>query len=210
MATVRRIANSCLTVTTDDLGTTLFDPGFFTWGAEEVDLDALGDVQRICVTHAHADHLSPEFVRWLVDRGDDVTVHANADVADALAEHDVEVVDAGPAGMSAEDVLHEPIPTGDTPPNRSWTIDGVLTHPGDSYAPTSAAPVLALPLVTPWGSATASVAFAQRLGVRAVIPIHDFYLSAEGRRTISTIAGTGLEKAGIELLALDWGDSATI
>lgn len=209
MTTLRRIANSCLTVSTDD-GTTLFDPGFFSWGSDEVDLDAIGDVQRVLVTHAHGDHLEPSFVRWLVDRGQDVTVHSNAAVAAALAEHDIEVVQDAPRGTSFEDVTHEPIPTGETPPNRSWTIDDVLTHPGDSYGPTLTAPVLALPLMTPWGSTTSSVAFAKRLAPSAIVPIHDFYLSAAGRGFACDLAERGLAGSGIELLRLDWGDEATL
>ncbi len=209
MPVVRRIANSCVTVTTDD-GTTLFDPGSFSWSSDEVDLDTIGDVQRVLVTHTHPDHLEPAFVRWLVDRGDDVAVHGNDEVAAALAAHDVEVLDAAPDGVSAEDVLHERIPTGARPPNRAWTIGGVFTHPGDSYEPTTTAPVLALPLVTPWGSMTASVEFATRLGPAAVVPIHDFYLSASGRQAVMAIADRGFEGTGVELMKLDWGDSATV
>lgn len=209
MATLRRIANSCLTVTTDE-GTTLFDPGFFSWESDDVDLGAIGDVQRVLITHAHADHLEPAFVRWLVDRGDDVAVHADGEVAAALEQHDVAVVLEAPTGASFEDVTHEPIPTGATPPNRAWTIDGVLTHPGDSYEPTTTAPVLALPLLIPWGSTTASAAFARRLAPRAVVPIHDFYLSASGRQVAMDLATKGLEGSGVELLRLDWGEHASI
>jgi L-ascorbate metabolism protein UlaG (beta-lactamase superfamily) len=209
VTTLRRVANSCLTLTTDE-GTTLFDPGFFSWGSDEVDLDAIGDVQRVLVTHTHGDHLEPAFVRWLLDRGDDVTVHGDAAVAAALASHDIEVQADGPRGTSFEDVRHERIPTGDTPPNRAWTIDGVLTHPGDSYQPTASAPVLALPLMTPWGSMTASVEFAKRLQPAAVVPIHDFYLSASGRGFAAGLAARGLADTDIEVLALDWGDSATL
>lgn len=209
MTTLQRLTNSCLLVTTD-AGTTLFDPGFFTWGSDHVDLDDLGEVQRVLVTHAHADHVHPDFVRWLVDRGDDVTVHANADVVDLLAGHDIEAHDRAPADVTFEDVRHEPIPTGATPPNRSWTLADTFTHPGDSYQPSTTAPVLALPLMTPWGSMTASVAFARRLAPRAVVPIHDFYLSASGRQFAMDLAEKGLAESGVEVMRLDWGDSATI
>lgn len=209
MSTIRRLTDSCLLVTTDG-GTTLFDPGFHTFDSGEVDLDKIGDVQRVLITHEHGDHVKPEFVRWLVDRGGDLTVHANPAVAALLAPHGVEVADGNPPGVSSEDGLHEPIPTGATPPNRSWTIDGVFTHPGDSYGPTSAAPVMALPLITPWGSATASVEFARRLAPRQVVPIHDFYLAGSGRAFIGGLVGRVLAGHGIELIPLDWGESATI
>ena len=209
MATVRRLADSCLTVTTD-AGTSLIDPGFFSWGSGEVDLDELGDVQQVLVTHEHADHVHPDFVRWLLDRGDDVVVRANTAVADLLAPHDIEVDTGVPEGMTAEDVDHEPLPNGATPPNRSWTVGEVFTHPGDSHQPTHTAPVMALPLMAPWTSATDAVAFAKRLRPQQVVPIHDFYLSASGREFVTGLAGRFLAEHDIELVALDWNGSVTI
>ncbi len=206
MPTVRRLADSCLLVTTD-AGTTLFDPGFSTFDSGAIDLDQIGDVQRVLITHEHADHVKPEFVRWLVDRGEDVAVHANQAVAGLLAPHGVEVQVSPPAGTSAEDVRHEVIPTGAAPPNRAWTIDGVLTHPGDSYQPTTTAPVLALPLIVPWGSTTRSVEFARRLAPRQVVPIHDWYTSPEGRAWVAGLAKRVLAGDGIEVVPLDWGES---
>jgi L-ascorbate metabolism protein UlaG (beta-lactamase superfamily) len=209
MATIRRLADSCLLVS-DHRGTSLFDPGFFAFESEQVDLETIGDIQRILITHEHADHVNPAFVRWLIDRGNDVQVYANDAVAALLEPHEIEVASSDPDGVSSEDVLHEMIPTGASPPNRSFTIEGLLTHPGDSYQPTRAAPVLALPLLAPWGSATASVEFARRLRPRQVIPVHDFYLSSDGRRWITGLVKSVLAGDGIELVALDWGDGYTI
>ena len=209
MATIRRIADSCLTVATD-AGTTLFDPGFFSWDADEVDLDQIGDVQRVLITHAHADHVKPEFVRWLLDRGGDVVVHANQEVVDLLAEHDIDATTEVPDDARVEDVAHEALPNGQTPPNRSWTIGELFTHPGDSHQPTHAAPVMALPLLAPWTSATDAVAFARRVGVQQVVPIHDFFMSSFGREAIGGIVRGALAEHDIELLPLGWGDSITV
>jgi len=209
MPTVRRLADSCVLVTTDE-GTTLFDPGFFTFDSGRVDLAEIGEVQRIAVTHEHPDHVKAEFVAWLLDRGEDVTVLANDPVVELLARHDIVATTEPPTGFSVEDVLHEVIPTGAAPPNRAWTIEGVFTHPGDSYQPTRSAPVLALPLITPWGSMTASVAFARRLRPRYVVPIHDFYLGDEGRRWVTGMARNVLAADGIEVVPLDWGETATL
>ena len=209
MPTIRRLTDSCLIVT-DDHGTTLIDPGFMTFESEEIDRDSIGDVQRILITHEHADHVSPPFVRWLIDRGDDVRVHANEAVAAILEPHDIAVSTTDPDGVTSEDVLHEMIPTGATPPNRSYTLENLLTHPGDSYQPSASAPVLALPLLAPWGSATASVQFARRLGPRQVIPVHDFYLSSSGRSWIAGLVRSVLAADDIELVPLDWGESYTV
>lgn len=209
MPTVRRLADSCLLVATDE-GTTLLDPGFFSFESGAVDLDSIGDVQRVLITHEHPDHANPGFVRWLIDRGRDVTVHSNQAVADLLSEHDIEVVTVNPSGVTSEDVIHEMTPVGSAPPNRSYTVEGVLTHPGDSYQPTVTAPVLALSLLVPWGSTTASVEFARRLAPKQVIPVHDFYLNESGRRWITGLVKNPLAADGIELVPLDWGESYTV
>lgn len=206
MTTIRRLADSCLVVASDD-GATLFDPGSLTFDSGDINLDSIGDIQRVLITHEHGDHVKPEFVSWLVDRGEDVTVHANQAVADLLAPHDVVVETSTSTGLSAEDVLHEMTPMGTTPPNRSFTVDGVLTHPGDSYQPTTTAPVLALPLLVPWGSMFESMEFARRLAPHQAVPIHDFYLSQSGRQWVTGMAKTILAKSDIELVALDWGES---
>lgn len=209
MATVRRLADSCLLVTTD-AGTSLIDPGFFTYDSGEVDLDQIGDVQRVLITHEHADHVSPDFVRWLVDRGDDVVVHANQAVVDLLADQGIDATTDVPDDTSVEDVVHETLPNGSAPPNRSWTLADVFTHPGDSHQPTHTAPVMALPLIAPWTSGTAAVEFARRIGPQQVIPIHDFYMSAFGREKVGQIVGGALADHGIELVPLDWGQHYTI
>ena len=208
MATIRRLTDSCL-VATSDHGTTIIDPGFLTFESDEIDLETVGDIQHVLVTHEHGDHVKPEFVRWLIDRGTDVTVHANGAVASLLANYDIEVLTENPAGVSSEDVLHEVVPSGHQPPNRSFTIDGVITHPGDSYQPTTTADVLALPLIAPWGSATAAVAFARRLAPQQVVPIHDFYMSKSGRQWIRQAVKDVLAPQ-IELVELDWGDSYSV
>ncbi|NNF10066.1 MAG: MBL fold metallo-hydrolase [Acidimicrobiia bacterium] len=209
MTTIRRLTDSCLIVTTDD-GATMFDPGFHTFDSGRVELDSIGDVQRVLVTHEHLDHVKPEFVAWLRDRSADVTVYANEAVAALLEPHDIPVDTGSISGISYEDVLHETTPMGTTPPNRAFTVDGVLTHPGDSYQPTTSAPVLALPLLIPWGSTTASLEFARKLAPRQAVPVHDFYLNSGGREWIYGMAARVLEKAGIEVVKLDWGDSYTI
>lgn len=188
----------------------MIDPGFHTFGSGEVDLESIGDIQRVLVTHEHGDHVSPEFVSWLIDRGDDLRVHANQAVADLLATHDVEVVVDNPPGVTSEDVLHEMTPMGTTPPNRAFTVEDILTHPGDSYQLTTTAPVLALPLIIPWGSTFQSMEFARRLAPQQVIAIHDFYLSPSGREWIGAMATKVLAKSGIEVVPLDWGDSYTL
>ncbi|MCJ7725705.1 MAG: MBL fold metallo-hydrolase, partial [Acidimicrobiia bacterium] len=140
MTTIRRLADSCLIITTDG-GTTLLDPGFLSHDRSVIDLETIGEVQRVLITHEHGDHVHPDFVRWLIDRGTDVTVHGNESVAGILEGHDIEVITTDPDGVTSQDVIHETTPMGTAPPNRAYTVDGVLTHPGDSYQPTTTGPV---------------------------------------------------------------------
>lgn len=209
MAKIQRLTDSCLLVTTDS-DASLFDPGFHTYSSGEFDLNTLGDVSRVFITHEHGDHVNPDFVRWLVDRGTDITVYCNDAVATLLAERDIEASTSVPEDVTVEDVLHEMVPTGDTPPNRAFTLQGLFTHPGDSRQPETTAPILGLPLITPWGSATGAVEFARRLAPRRVVPIHDFYLSESGRSWIRNLVKGVLAEDNIELVDIDWGDSFTV
>jgi L-ascorbate metabolism protein UlaG (beta-lactamase superfamily) len=208
MTTIRRLTDSAVLVTADDHAT-LFDPGFHSFTSGEIDLAEIGDVTRVLVTHEHGDHASPDFIKWLIERRSDLVVYSNPRVARLLATSDIEVSTATPDGVSIEDVLHERVASGATPPNRAFTIDELFTHPGDSRQPTSSAPVLALPLLAPWDSATGAVDFARRLRPRQVIPIHDFYLSKSGRDWVAGMVKAVLANEDIELVGLDWGESYT-
>jgi hypothetical protein len=209
MTEIRRLTDSCLLVTTDEHAT-LFDPGFHTFQEGEVELDSIGDVTRVFVTHEHGDHVNPDFVSWLIDRKSDLVVYSNQAVADLLDRNAIAVSTDVPSGTGVEDVLHERLPNGSQPPNRSYTIEGVFTHPGDSHEPTVSAPILALPLIAPWSSVTAAVEFARKLAPQQVIMIHDFYLSAKGRARIRQMAGGVLAEDGIEMLDLDWGQALSV
>jgi len=206
MTEISRLTDSCLLVTTDDQAT-LFDPGFHTF--QEVEVDSIPDVTRVLVTHEHGDHVNPDFVRWLIDRKSDLVVYSNQAVADLLDKHDIPVSTDAPSGVGVEDVLHEQLPNGARPPNRSFTIEGVFTHPGDSREPSVTAPIMALPLIAPWGSVTGAVEFARRVAPKQVIMIHDFYLSESGRARIRQMASGVLAEDDIEMLDLDWGESFT-
>lgn len=209
MTTIQRLTDSCLLVTSDS-DATLFDPGVHTFTSGEIDLNSIGDVTRVFVTHEHGDHVNPEFVAWLIDRSRDLIVYSNPAVAELLRPHEIQVEISVPEDVTVEDVPHEVIPSGAAPPNRSFTIEGVFTHPGDSRQANICAPVMALPLVAPWGSATGAVEFARRLRPNQVVPAHDFYLSAAGRHWLWGMVKGVLAQDGIELVELDWGERFSI
>lgn len=209
MTTIRRLTDSTLVVRSDDHAT-LFDPGFHTFSSGEIDLGSIGDIDQVLITHEHRDHVNADFVKWLVDRRSDLAVVANQAVVDILAKAGVTATTTVPEGVSFEDVLHARLPNGMTPPNRAYTVDGVFTHPGDSYEPAHTASVLALPLMVAWGSMEAAIGFARRVRPERVIPIHDFYMTSPGRKWMVDIATPVLEAEGIEVIPLDWGESFTV
>lgn len=209
MSEIRRLTDSCVLVSTNQHAT-LFDPGFHPFLSGEVDLDSIGDVTRVLVTHEHGDHVNPDFVKWLIDRRRDLVVYSNQAVADLLGGQGIEVSVDVPDAVNVEDVVHEKLPNGSRPPNRSFTIEGLFTHPGDSHQPTVTAPIMALPLIAPWGSLTAAVEFARRVRPQQVVMIHDFFMSEEGRSRIRGMAKGALAESDIEMLDLDWGDHLTV
>jgi L-ascorbate metabolism protein UlaG (beta-lactamase superfamily) len=208
MPTIRRLTHSCLLVTAE-AGTVLVDPDVFTWTSGVVDLDSIGDVQSVLITHEHRDHMHPEFIKWLRDRGSDVTVHANARVQGLLAAEDIETTTADPVGVTSEDNLHGTLPNGQKPPNRAFTYGGI-THTGDSFDLSACGDVLFLPLMVPWGAARTGVELVERLTPKQVIPAHDFYLSDSGRDFVYDIVGAAIAAAGVEFVPLGYGDSYTI
>ena len=124
--------------------------------------------------------------------------------------HDINVLTREPSGVGTEDVVHGMTAMGTTPPNRAFTVDGALTHPGDSFEPTTTGTVLALPVLIPWGSTAEAVEFARRLAPQQAIPIHDFALSALGRNWINGMVKNALAKSGIEFVPLGWGESYSL
>ena len=209
MTTIRRLTHSCVIVTDDDHAT-MIDPDAFSFNSGAIELDTIGDISRVLITHEHSDHVDPDFVAWLVDRRSDVVVYSNDAVAGVLADRDIEVSREIPTGLSVEDVDHEPLPNGARPPNRAWTIEGTFTHPGDSYAPTVTAPVMSLSMLAPWGSTASSVEFAKRIKPSQVIPGHDWYLSTQGRDFVPGLIAAPLAAVGVEFVALGWGESYTV
>ncbi len=208
MTTIRRLTHSCLLVTGDD-GTVMMDPDVFTWTSGVVELDSIGDVHRVLITHEHGDHMHPEFIKWVRDRGTDVTIHANPRVQELLAAEDIEVSTGNPAGVTSEDMLHGTLPNGQQPPNRAFTYASV-THTGDSFDLTSCGDVLFLPLMVPWGATRTGVELAARLGPKQVIPAHDFYLSDGGRDFIYEFAGGAVAAEGPQFIPLKYGETITI
>ena len=172
---VTKYPQSCLVVEHDG-ARLLIDPGSFLTAAH--DLAQLGTIDALLVTHRHIDHIDPDVVAPLRERG--VEIVGNADVAELLAGHEVTVVEDGQrftaAGVevTAYDLPHVPMVDGSPgPPNTGFLLDGHLFHPGDGLEITGLrAPTVAAPICGPSISFRDAYAFVQRLGAETVVPIH--------------------------------------
>ncbi len=186
--TITKLVHACLLVEVDG-SRTLLDPGIFTWNDERLDLTQLEGIDRILITHEHADHVAADLVAAVVERSDGAQVETTAALAGILAEAGIPAVTEGTPRFVAP---HERIPMGPGPENTGFHVAGVLSHPGDSHSFVETMPILAMPFVAPWGSVTAAVDRVRLVRPRYVIPIHDWSLSDPGREMTYTIAGMGL------------------
>jgi L-ascorbate metabolism protein UlaG (beta-lactamase superfamily) len=197
--TITKLVHACLLVETDG-ARTLIDPGNFTWEDERFDLSLVEGVDRILITHEHADHVSVDFVRGALERSNDAAVETTPSLQTILATQGIEAVTDGTPQFGAP---HERIPTGPGPQNTGFHIAAALSHPGDSHSFAETMPILAMPFAAPWGSLVAGVDRTRLVRPRFVIPIHDWFLSEAGRTFMYRLAAIGLEQDDIELVHVE-------
>ncbi len=183
----------------------VIDPGVYS------DLSVLEEAEAVLVTHVHRDHVDVEHLASVVGRDDASrpSVLAPGDVVDTLVElltgGDREVapglrtVVAGDrvtvAGFDLElfggehAVVHRDVAR---VPNVACLVDGMVVHPGDSFAPLPpgrSAEVLLLPVDGPWLKLAEAVDYAREVDATTVVPIHDGLLNDKGRATADRIVG---------------------
>ncbi|MGI9585545.1 MAG: MBL fold metallo-hydrolase [Acidimicrobiia bacterium] len=196
---VTKLVHACLLV--EVKGTrTLIDPGSFTWADERFDVSMVEGVDRVLVTHEHADHVQIDFLKAVLERSNDAVVETTPDMRTILNEHGVEATVVGTPQFAAP---HERLPTGPGPQNVGFHVAGVLSHPGDSHSFVETMPILAMPFIAPWGSLVGGVDRVRLVGAKTVIPIHDGVLSDDGRAVMYRLASLGIAPDGIELLDIE-------
>lgn len=203
---VTKYPQSCLLIEHERVRLVI-DPGsYFT---ASFDLDDLGELDAVLVTHRHLDHIDPVLVGPLRERG--IEIVGNADVADLLGEGLVRVVEDGQrfevAGLDAvaHDLPHVPMVDGSPgPPNTGFVLEGRLFHPGDGVEITGLrVPNVAVPICGPSISFRDAYAFVTSLGAEKVIPVHydAFVADPEHFARVCDLA---------EVIVLDDGDSTAI
>ena len=203
---ITKLVHACLLVETRDTRI-LIDPGSFSWQDERFDPSMVEGVDRILITHEHADHVSFEFVRAALERSNDATVETTPALQHILAEQGIEAVTNGTPHFAAP---HERIPLGPGPQNVGFHVEAVLSHPGDSHSFVETMPILAMPFVAPWGSLTNGADRTRLVRPKYVIPIHDWFLSDGGRTVMYRLAKMALDEDGIELVQIEDFQSVTL
>ena len=204
--TITKLVHACLLVEAN--GTrTLIDPGVFSWNDERLDLSMVQDIDTILITHEHADHVSVEFLKGVLERSNDATVETTDSLAAILSNEGIDAVTGGTPRFAAP---HERIPIGPGPQNTGFHVEGVLSHPGDSHSFVETMPILAMPFIAPWGSLTVGVDRVRLTQPRYVIPIHDWFLSSDGAAFMYRLAEMGLADDDIDLIHIADFDSVTL
>lgn len=204
--TITKLVHACLLVEAQG-SRTLIDPGSFSWNDERLDMSTVEGVDRILITHEHADHVSVEFVASVIERSNSASVETTDALAAILHEHEI---DARGDKTDRFRAPHERIPIGPGPQNTGFHVEGVLSHPGDSHSFVETMPILAMPFIAPWGSLTAAVDRVRLNAPRYVIPIHDWFLSADGATFMYHLATLGLANDDIDLVVIDDFTSVTL
>ena len=204
--TITKLVHACLLVETGGKRI-LIDPGTFSWQDERLDPSMVDGVDRVLITHEHADHVSVEFLRTALERSNGAAVETTPALQGILAKHDINAVTDGTPQFAAP---HERIPIGPGPQNVGFHIDGVLSHPGDSHSFVETMPILAMPFAAPWGSLTNGTDRARLVRPRYVVPIHDWFLSEGGRTFMYRLAKMALDEDGIDLVEIGDFESVTL
>lgn len=198
---VTKYTHSCVLVEANGK-TALFDPGVWTHDLSVADLTA---INYIIYTHEHADHLSVDTLRLIVEKFPDVMVICNQPIQNIIEDAGITVAIA----QTNDDVTvfasnHEalPIPGAQAPAQNGYHFAD-FTHPGDSHHFSETKRVLAMPFVGPWGKPGDAIALVLELKPEYVLPIHDWHYSVEGRHWYDGLFKTALEDAGITLLSSD-------
>lgn len=176
---VTKFVHSCLLVETPER-VALFDPGVMS--EEALKVEALERLDDIFITHIHADHVSDNLIKQLVEKFPEVRITSTPEVVAKLAEMGITASDQPPEGTAFFDAPHENVqPVFPQPQQIGVHYLDKLSDPGDSHSFKETKAVLALPVTAPWGSAIKAVNLALELKPQYILPIHDWHWNDAAR-----------------------------
>ncbi len=206
---VTKFVHSCLLVETPER-TALFDPG--SMSETVLDVDKLGRLDDIFITHIHGDHFSLPLIKKLVAKFPSVRITSTPEVVAQLAAEGVKASGTPPEGVTFFDSPHESVAPlfGQPPQEIGIHYLDVLSHPGDSHSFHETKAILALPVTAPWGSTIRALNLALELKPRFVLPIHDWHWRDEAREQTYAMFERILSRQGIKFFKLQTGKPVEI
>lgn len=216
---IQKLLHSCLLVE-DNGKRILIDPGSWSFGPDFLDINTVGKIDAIFITHSHQDHFNAKNIQAFVER-DNCVVYANKQVAKLLINNQIPAttieipgtVAVGENSVTAIEAPHGRLPF---PPelNNGFLVNRRLFTPGDSFEfeqhLSDTPEVLALPILAPWGTSTEAIALALRIKPKHVIPVHDSLVADIFRPRMHQMCIELLSAAGIKVHPLKPGETLEI
>lgn len=205
---VTKFVHSCLLVEEKD-SKILVDPGVYSYASKALEIDKVGSIDKILITHEHPDHLYLPFLKEIVVKNPQAKIVSNASVGTLLAKEGLRLTEPDESAQM-HFFAHEKVFGGNPPANVLFQIFNKLTHPGDSLHFELKTPVLALPVQAPWGSLTEAVNKAAELRPEVIVPIHDWHWNPEARAGFYERLTEYFGKIGIRFIGLETGKTVEI
>lgn len=202
---ITKYLHSCLLVEEQDK-IILLDPGKYTFDANVFPLDQLTKLDYLLITHEHADHFYLPFVRKILEKFSDCEIISTDSIVKQLETEQITATSEGDEFIQMSLVPHEDVVVAVPPENFMFTINGKLSHPGDSHHFSTNAPILALPIQAPWGSFTDALKLAESISPKYVLPIHDWHWKDDVRKSLYQQAAEYLQQSDIEFKSLETGE----
>ena len=171
-----------------------------------MDVNSLGQLDFILITHEHEDHMHLPLVKMAAEKFPEAGIITTPSAAKILGKEGLQASTEGNEFIEVEPAQHEKV-LGTAPENVLFRVFGKLTHPGDSHSFNSTTEILAMPVQAPWGSFVAAIEKAAELKPKTVIPIHDWHWRDEARKRMYEMAGEHLRKHGIKFKPVESGEA---
>ncbi len=178
-----KLVHSCLIVESEGKKA-LVDPGNYSWQSGIILPDVLGEIDYIIVTHAHPDHLDPQFAAVINDKSPNALWYGPPEVVSVLKTQGID----GSSTSELSDVKFIPSKHANLhpwmkqqPDHTSFVLFKDLLISGDhqDFSEMHGAKYLAGAFTAPWGSIVAGAQMIERMNPRPekYIPVHDWHLN---------------------------------
>ena len=202
---ISKYLHSCLLV--EDQGKTiLIDPGIFTYQEKALDINALGKLDYLLISHEHPDHMHMPFVQELLAKFPNVKIITNNTIATLFSKENITATYEGDAIVSVIKAPHEKLWDKEPPDHVIFTLFNKLTHAGDSFHFAATSEIVALGIQAPWGSTTDAVNRALELHPKVIIPIHDWMWRDDFRKSMYQRLKEFFQTKGIDFKTPETGE----